>query len=174
MSTGLEKLDKLDDIIVDLEKQSKEIESSANVLKKISNIEIKIHKTAELTITATENLSVTLSRYTDFISTLENKIESQNEVINNLTIDTKKQISGFAHDFIDTIEKRIEYQNSIINNFIIDTEKQISEFSHVFTDTIGNKIETHNTKLNDFIGDTDKQISVFTHEFIERVSRSEG
>jgi len=96
-------LEKLENVISDLEEQTQEIEQYRDVIQRISNVELQIEKTTELSKESAENLSVTLKDYTDFISNLENKIESQNSLLKEMKSDVKNQISEFSHEFIEKV-----------------------------------------------------------------------
>jgi hypothetical protein len=170
MSTALEKLD---NIIVDLEKQSNEIEKSGNVLQKISNVELQIKKTTELTKEATENLSGTLANYTGFIDTLDIKIKSQNSILNNLKSDTKKQISEFSHEFIEKVSvlrdeslnahidlrqdiERVNKSNAQLNESI----KQISSELSSYIIKNSKEQKTNHDKLKSLLAEQNKKIAI--------------
>lgn len=170
MSTALEKLD---NIIVDLEKQSNEIEKSGNVLQKISNVELQIKKTTELTKEATENLSGTLANYTGFIDTLDIKIKSQNSILNNLKSDTKKQISEFSHEFIEKVSvlrdeslnahidlrqdiERVNKSNAQLNESI----KQISSDLSSYIIKNSKEQKTNHDKLKSLLAEQNKKIAI--------------
>ncbi len=166
-------LEKLDNIIVDLERQTNEIEKSGNVLQKISNVEIQIKKTTELTKEATEHLSVTLANYTDFIDTLDNKIEFQNSILNNLKSDTKKQISEFSHQFIEKVSvlrdeslnahidlrqdiERVNKTNALINESV----KQVAEELSVYKDQNSRAQEDNYQKLEQILLEQNRKLSL--------------
>jgi len=170
MSTALEKLD---NIIVDLEKQSNEIEKSGNVLQKISNVESQIKKTTELTKEATEHLAGTLANYTDFIDTLDNKIESQNSILNNLKSETKKQISEFSHEFIEKVSvlrdeslnahidlrqdiERVNKANTLVN----DSIKVVSEELCVYSAKNSKEQSEHYQKLETLLVEQNEKLSL--------------
>jgi chromosome segregation ATPase len=149
-------LEKLENIISDLEEQTQEIEGYGNVLGRISNVEIQIEQITELSKKSVENLSTTLIGYTDFIESLESQIESQNSQLSSLKVDTKKQIIDFSHEFIEKTSvlrdeslsahidlrqdmERVDKASNQVNNSVKQLSKELSSY------------KTQNSKAQDLI-----------------------
>ena len=140
-------LEKLGTIISDLEAQTHEIAEYGNVLRRISDAELEIEKTSELTKQSTENLSRALTKYTDFIDTIDTKIESQNLTLNDFKSDINKQNSKFSNELIEKLNvlrgeslnahidirqdiERVGKSNARVNALIKEVKGELSAYSN--------------------------------------------
>ncbi len=132
-------LDKLGNIISDLEEQAEEIGEFKNVIQRISGVEKEIEKTSEIAKQSTDKLSEILTDYTSFIGVLENKIESQHSVLKDIKSDLNNQINDFSHEFIEkvsvmrdeSLSAHIDHRQDIekVNKLISQISTQLSEHS---------------------------------------------
>jgi len=166
-------LEKLENVISDLEEQTQEIEQYRDVIKRISNVELQIEKTTELSKESAENLSVTLKNYTDFISNLESKIESQNSLLKEMKSDVKNKISEFSHEFIEKVSvmrdeslnahidirqdiERVNKANKDINELI----NQVSEKLSTYSDKNSKEQEERHQVLESLLLEQNKKLSL--------------
>lgn len=145
MSVSLEKLER---VISDLEEQTQEIEQYRDVIQRISNVEIQIEKTTELSKESAENLSVTLKDYSDFISNLESKLESQDSLLKAMKNDMKNQISKFSHEFIE----KISFMRDESLNAHIDIRQDID------------RLNKANKEINESINQVSEKLSTYANK----------
>jgi chromosome segregation ATPase len=166
-------LEKLDSVISDLEEQTQEIGQYRDVIQRISNVELQIEKTTELSKKSAENLSVTLEDYTDFISNLESKLESQDSLLKAMKNDMKNKISEFSHEFIEKVSvMRDEYLNAHIdirqdiervnkaNKDINESINQVSEKISAYSDKNSKEQEERHQVLETLLLEQNKKLSI--------------
>jgi len=166
-------LEKLDSVISDLEEQTQEIGQYRDVIQRISNVELQIEKTTELSKKSAENLSVTLEDYTDFISNLESKLESQDSLLKAMKKEMKNQISEFSHEFIEKVSfMRDESLNAHIdirqdidrlnkaNKAINESINQVSEKLSAYSDKNSKEQEERHQILETLLLEQNKKLSL--------------
>jgi len=165
-------LEKLGTVIANLEEQTHEIAEYGNVLRRISNVESQIEKTTELTKQSTNQLSGILTDYTDFIHSINKKVESQNSVLKTLKSDVNKQISEFSHEFIEKVSvmrdesltAHIDLRQDIdrVNKANTEVSKSIKQFSEelsVYSTSNSKAEEDRHQKLETILLEQNKNIS---------------